>query len=134
MCDVILSRTHNTNITWWQNWMKISTQTIKHRKQFFLWKLTISERSKVNKHSTVCIRDLDKLNLVRWFGFRLEQILLLSQPPLNFNGFKTDQNHVTTLSSLSLNPWFVWEFFIPVIWVTELIFGQNLIFSSYVGC
>ena len=54
-------------------------------------------------HHTMCIRDLDKLNLIWWFNFRVETI-----SPQKNTGFKRDSKIIIWLlfPRLSLNPWY----------------------------
>ena len=57
---------------------------------------------------TVCIGDLDKLNLSWWFDFRPEAFLLLSQlSQQNLTCFKSDSKtySLLLLRTLSLSPW-----------------------------
>ena len=72
---------------------------------------------------------MDKLNLIWWFGFRLEQNSTNDPVTLkNIAHFKSSlrwHNHLTTIPRLSLNPGFtrkkMWSYFIIIIDFLNLI-------------
>ena len=118
-----------TIFCWTETWNSSSSNSLANLAFFFFFFLLLllwPEMEEVNKldyftlhHITsyaVCIRDLDKLNLIWRFDFRLNPIFATATAASkNTTSFKNSQKYPKRIISLllsrfSLNPWYTLQF------------------------